>query len=82
MPAFCKEQLINYLNIGQVYKTIAVKYGISPSILLTAKRNFVNYGAVQLPRGQNSMQCLQEQKIKKLQSVAEHKEPLLNRKEL
>ncbi|WP_286036407.1 hypothetical protein [Succinatimonas hippei] len=30
-----------YLNTGQGYKTIAVKYGI--------KRNFVNYGVVQLP---------------------------------
>ena len=53
-----------YLNTGQGYKTIAVKYGISPSTLLTAKRNFVNYGVVQLSRGRNSMQCLQEQKQK------------------
>lgn len=74
-----------YLNTEQGYKTIAVKYGISPSTLLTAKRNFVNYGVVQLPRGRNSMQCLQEQKqkIKKeLQSVEEHKEPKMNKKEL
>ena len=53
-----------YLNTGQGYKTIAVKYGISPSTLLIAKRNFVNYGVVQLSRGRNSMQCLQEQKQK------------------
>ena len=73
-----------YLNTEQGCKLIAVKYGISTAKLLTAKRNFVNYGVVQLPQGRNSMQCLQEQKqkIKKeLQSIEEHKEPL-NKKEL
>ena len=73
-----------YLNTEQGCKLIAVKYGISTAKLLTAKRNFVNYGVVQLPQGRNSMQRLQEQKqkIKKeLQSIEEHKEPL-NKKEL
>lgn len=73
-----------YLNTEQGCKLIAVKYGISTAKLLTAKRNFVNYGVVQLPKGRNSMQRLQEQKqkIKKeLQSIEEHKEPL-NKKEL
>lgn len=74
-----------YLNTGQGCRIIAVKYGISTSTLLNAKRNFVNFGVVQLPRGRNSMQRLQQQKQKikeELQSIEECKESLLDKKGL
>ena len=74
-----------YLNTEQGCNVIAVKYGIRRSILLAARRNFVNFGVVQLPKGRNSMQRLQEQKQKikeELQSIEEHKEPLLDKKGL
>ena len=74
-----------YLNTEQGCKLIAVKYGISTAKLLTAKRNFVNFGVVKLPKGRNSMQRLQEQKQKikeELQSIDERKEPLLDKKGL
>lgn len=74
-----------YLNTDQGYGVLSVKYGISRTSLLAAKRNFVNFGVVQLPQGRNSMQRLQEQKQKikeELQSIEEHKEPLLDKKGL
>lgn len=74
-----------YLNTDQGYGVLSVKYGISRTCLLAAKRNFVNFGVVQLPKGRNSMQRLQEQKQKikeELQSIDERKEPLLDKKGL
>lgn len=74
-----------YLNTDQGYEVLSVKYGISRSCLFLAKRNFVNFGVVRLPKGRNSMQRLlqQKQKIKEeLQSIEERKEPLLDKKDL
>ena len=65
-----------YLNTDQGYEVLSVKYGISRSCLFSAKRNFVNFGVVRLPKGRNSMQRLLQQKIKEeLQSIEERKEP-------
>ena len=72
-----------YLNTDQGYEVLSVKYGISRSCLFPAKRNFVNFGVVRLPKGRNSMQRLLQQKIKEeLQSIEERKEPLLDKKDL
>ena len=84
-PGILQRAVNEYMNTKQGCRVIAAKYGISPSRLIAAKRNFVNFGVVQLPKGRNSMQRLQEQKQKikeELQSIEEHKEPLLDKKGL
>lgn len=84
-PSTLQKAVNEYLNTKQGCQVIAVKYGISTSRLLVAKRNFVNFGVVQLPQGRNSMQRLQQQKQKikeELQSIEERKGPLLDKKGL
>ena len=84
-PGILQRAVNEYMNTKQGCRVIAAKYGISPSRLIAAKRNFVNFGVVKLPKGRNSMQRLQEQKQKikeELQSIEEHEKPLLNKKEL
>ena len=84
-PSILQKAVKDYMNTKQGSRVIAAKYGISPSRLIAAKRNFVNFGVVKLPKGRNSMQRLQEQKQKikeELQSIDERKEPLLDKKGL
>lgn len=72
-----------YLNTENGCRIIAAKYGISASTLIRAKRNFVNFGVVALPKGRNAMKRLQEQKqalVEKLQSVSKD-EYLTSKKE-
>lgn len=84
-PSILQKAVNDYMNTKQGSRVIAAKYGISPSRLIAAKRNFVNFGVGKLPKGRNSMQRLQEQKQKikeELQSIDERKEPLLDKKGL
>lgn len=72
-PATLMKAVLEYLNTENGYGVIAGKYGIRISTLARAKRNYVNFGVVNLPKGRKSMKHLQEQKRaleKKLQSVS------------
>ena len=70
-------------NIGLI--ACATKYGIRPSKLLVATRNFVNFGLVLLPRGRYAMKKLQNQKQELEETLAKALEKgscELNKKEL